>query len=265
MARIIILKNTTGTSFSVRGKSIPALGQEDFTNWQGVRQYRLSEDEITVLIDAGDLVVNDSVIDLSVDDAKLWLFTEEIDFTFNDISFADLVDIDVFTTPPVTGDILEWDGDKWVPVPHAATDTPAGKMFQLSFENPSSVGGDWLQLGGFPSNETPHVLAWDCKLVALTFSNKESGADTELQIQAVDEGDGRSPSPTVFTWILDNVRTARKTDFSPDVTFSKGDKIAIFAKQRGNTDPSQVKMIMTFFVTAADETNNVENWSDDIS
>ena len=213
----------------------------------------------------GDLVVNDSVTDLSVPDAKLWMFTEELDFTFNDISFADLVDIDVVTNPPNTSDILEWDGTMWVPVPHDATDTPARKMFELTFENPSSIGGDWLQLGGFPSNETPHVVAWDCKLVALTFSNKESGADTELEIQVVNEGNGNSPSPTVFTWILDDVRTARKTDFSPDVTFSKGDKIAIFAKQRGDKDPAQVKMIMTLFVTAADETNNIEDWSGTIS
>ena len=81
----------------------------------------------------------------------------------------------------------------------------------------------------------------------------------------MNEGAGNSPVSVAFTWILDNVRTARKTDFSPDVTFLKGDKLAILAKQRGDKDPSQVKMIMTFFVTAANETNNIEDWSGNIS
>lgn len=164
----------------------------------------------------------------------------------------------------VPGDTLVWDGTQFVAGPSESGGL-TGRLFDITFENPSSIGGDWLQLGGFPSNETPHVMPVDGKLVGMTFSNKESGADTELQIQVVDEGDGKSPSPVVFTWVLDNARTARKTDFASEVLFSKGDKIAIYAKQRGNTDPSQVKVTMYMRVTTADETNNIENWSGNLS
>ncbi len=166
------------------------------------------------------------------------------------------------------GDILQWDGSNFVPIPEpggGGGDDLTGKLFTIEFGTQSSIGGDWLHLDGNPSNETPHIMPWACKLVAITFTNKESSADTELQVNRVDEGQGNSPSPTVFSWIIDNARVARKTDFSPDVTFAKGDKIAIFAKQRGGTDPSQVKVMLYLTVTAADESNNIENYSGDIS
>jgi len=166
----------------------------------------------------------------------------------------------------VPGDTLVWDGTQFVAGPAGGGGGGiADKIFTIEFGTQSSIGDDWLHLDGNPSNETPHIVPWDCKLVAITFSNKESGADTKLQVNAVDEGDGKSPSPVVFEWIIDNARVARKTDFSPDVTFSKGDKIAIKARQRGNTDPSQVKVILYLTITAADETNNIENYSGNIS
>ena len=144
-----------------------------------------------------------------------------------------------------TGDFLQWDGTNFVPVPEPGGGGGlGGRLFDITFENPSSIGGDWLQLGGFPSNETPHVMPFAGKLVGITFSNKESNADTELEVRVVNEGAGNSPYSTLFTWVIDNARTARKTDFASEVTFTKGDKIAIFAKQRGDTDPSQVKVTM---------------------
>jgi len=155
-----------------------------------------------------------------------------------------------------------------------STENTDGSLFELTFESFSSVGDDWLTVSGStPSNETPFVLAWDCILHGLTFSNKESGVSTDLEIYRVLEGDGDSPSELMFTWQINSARTARRTTFgSPAIFFSKGDKVAVFAATPGGggspssvTDPSQMRMLIQFLVTNSDQTENQEDWSGNIS
>lgn len=235
--KTVLFKNGTANDLVVRGRMIRAGSPVVYRRFDSNDFFQPllfeREAEITAQILAGDIIVNNGIEDLSPTDGVLWVFGE-----FD-------------TTDGTIG---------------ASANATTGKMLQLDFENPSSIGGDWLQSGGMPTNETPVIVPFDSRLVSITFSNKERGADTELQIQAVSETDGRSPSPTIITWTIDNARTARRNDFgSPQITFSKGDKIAVFAEQRGNTDPSQVKMTMHLLVLEDDLTTHISNWNGDIS
>ena len=149
---------------------------------------------------------------------------------------------------------------------NASNATPAAQMFELTFTHLSSIGDDWLQTSGTPSNETPLLVPWDAKLVGLTYSNKEEGSDIDIEIYKVAENVGASPITLEFTWDLDDARVARKTSFSPAfAVFAKGDKIAVFARSVvGGVDPSNVRIIMHFIVIAFDETENIENYLDHI-
>lgn len=45
----------------------------------------------------------------------IWDGTTLIDITTNPVALADLTDVDTTTVPPVTNDVLQWNGTKWVP------------------------------------------------------------------------------------------------------------------------------------------------------
>jgi len=165
------------------------------------------------------------------------------------------------------GDTLEWDGTQFVAGPPTQQITVEGRLYEVAIEsNTGAVGDEWLQSVDFPTNQTPIIVPFDCKLAALSFSNKDGGAKIDIEFYTVSESDGNSPSTLIYTWSLDTVRTARKTNFSPDVTFSQGDKLAVFARKITNeTRPSDVTMTMHLLITAGGESESVDDWTGDIS
>ena len=165
------------------------------------------------------------------------------------------------------GDTLTYDGTKFTVGPPTQQITVEGRLYEVAIEsNTGAVGDEWLQSVDFPTNQTPIIIPFDCKLAALSFSNKDDGSKIDIEFYTVSESDGNSPSTLVYTWSLDTVRTARKTNFSPDVTFSQGDKLAIFARKiTTNTRPSDVTMTMHFLITASAESESVDDWTGDIS
>ncbi len=76
MAKTIIIKNTTVAQITIIGKPIgPSPAQQDFSDYPSSR-FRRSASVITPLIDAGDLVINDGVGDLSADAGKSYIYNE---------------------------------------------------------------------------------------------------------------------------------------------------------------------------------------------
>ena len=84
---------------------------------------------------------------------------------------------------------------------------PVGKLFEIPFQRNGSVSNDWLLTDDLPTNQTPVVVPFDCKLVALSFANRDKTSKTELEIKSVSEGSGSGPSTLKLTWILDDVGT----------------------------------------------------------
>ena len=70
--KTIILKNTTISDITIRGKVIPASDQRDFSDFEK-RLLIEDADNISSLIDAGDIVVNDGTTDLATLHGKAYL------------------------------------------------------------------------------------------------------------------------------------------------------------------------------------------------
>lgn len=101
---------------------------------------------------------------------------------------------------------------------------------------------------GSPSNQSPAIMPWKSKLVGITYTNKKSGTKVHIEVCSVADGDGNSPVTMEFDWKLDTVgvRTARKTNFSTDVIFDAGDKIAVMFDLKGGTAPENVIVVLYF-------------------
>ena len=130
--KTIIFKNTTGSSITIRGKSIPASSTVDFTGYQGAFQYQLTQDKIDPLLASGDLVINNGIADLSVEEAEIYLY-DELFFTMDGVADGDVLRgaatkgialasplnlddlLDAGTGGAVTGDVLTFDGGSFVP------------------------------------------------------------------------------------------------------------------------------------------------------
>lgn len=163
-------------------------------------------------------------------------------------------------TTPNTGDQLTWDGTNWVNT--TPTAYIMGSIFQAVFVNESKkVKNKWLSTygdGGATSNDSPIALAWDCKLIALAFTNSSNDVSTNVEIYKASVNSGSS-NTKIFTWDLNNVRTAWKTNL-PDLSFSAGDKIAVFLKDSGS-DPGDVIVTLSFQIIVDGSEENNEDFS----
>ena len=157
------MKNTTESDIDIRGRTILASGQRDFTAFE-VRLLDDDETNISTLIDAGDIVINNGTIDLNVDQAKRYLFGRSA----NVLEFEYVEDNAASTTNTTTpqqklrlsltnveaGDYLvEWGAEIRV----SNTGRRIGVRLQLddtmnvndTWTNPSINTNDWGPIGGF--------------------------------------------------------------------------------------------------------------------
>lgn len=147
-----------------------------------------------------------------------------------------------------------------------------GKLFEVTFAYQSTAKNRWIPQESSETNLSsdvvPYIVPWDCELLAMTFNNQRDWVDTDVEIWTSALGANPYYTKTkVFTWDLDNVRSAVKTDFSGSApTFSRGDRVGIYMKDRG-TDPKGAVIKLMFRMTnntRADVSDNVEqNFSND--
>jgi hypothetical protein len=125
-----------------------------------------------------------------------------------------------------------------------------GLIYQATYIRNGTTKDKWLGLenNNSPSNEVPFFNPWKSELCGLMFSNDRCNVDVDIEIYSVAEGDGSSPKTLDFTWDLDDVRVARKTNFSPSVAFDAGDKIAVFFRDTGK-DPHDAVLTLFFCIT----------------
>lgn len=149
------------------------------------------------------------------------------------------------------GKVMETDGyGGWslVDVPTLSIGALTNITHQLTFIKAGGTSNSWLKLYGEKSSDiTPGIIPWNSKLTGITFSNAKDGADVGIKIFVVAEDDGSGPLTTMYTWTLNNCRVARKTNFSTDIVFDAGDKVAIFADDIGD-NPEDVTVVLYFVV-----------------
>jgi len=139
--------------------------------------------------------------------------------------------------------------------------TPLGHIYNEVFIDDDKAKNKWLSHygdGSSPSNMSPAVVPWDCKLVAATFTNQLDDVDIDIEIYSAAEGSGNTDALKT-SWSLTNIRTARKTNFS-DIYFNAGDKIGVFLKDTGG-DAQRIVIILYLQVIAVNSTESSDNYS----
>lgn len=138
-----------------------------------------------------------------------------------------------------------------------------GKTFDTSFAHSSSSAGDvWLRLEstdwGTSSDVVPFIVPWDCKLISVTYVNAERHADCDVEIWKSDFGADPHPHRTrVYDFGIRNERAAVRTNFGGDITFARGDKIAVYLADRGQNSDHPVVQLM--FLITDNTASNVED------
>lgn len=143
-----------------------------------------------------------------------------------------------------------------------------GKTFSVQFNHHSrSAKNTWLYLfgsdsGNSSSDSVPFVLPWECKLISLMYTNQDDDVDCDIELWKSPVAQEPLYNKTKFHTIqVRNERTAVVTDFTgSDVTFSRGDKLAIYIKDRGRNSDYPV-VHLTFLITSNVVGNVFENFS----
>ncbi len=141
-----------------------------------------------------------------------------------------------------------------------------GSLFQIDFTNGGNTSNTWLavsdsNLGG---NTTPWNAAFPCRLAGLSFSNRNTGVnqDLEFHIARVDDG---NTSTIEFTWEIRDCRTAYKTDLPLDaLVLQPGDKVSVFSANAGGSG-RDVWFGAFWEITSRPSAEDCEDWSGDIS
>lgn len=149
----------------------------------------------------------------------------------------------------------------------AAGEKTRGAIFTLIFVHEGGTSKDrwYCHHGdtGMTSDRTPAVLPWDCKLMAMTFSNRDDNSDVDLEIYSVPEND-TTQKDVEFVWQLRDCRVARKTNFSPEILFEAGDRVAVYAREAG-IDPDYSVLTMYLQILEDNSEESVRRFSGNLS
>ena len=137
-----------------------------------------------------------------------------------------------------------------------------GITWDSTFVENSTLKNEWAKNTDkdLVSNRTPDVAMFKSRLIGAFYSNERSWTDTDIKLYTVPEGSGCYPLEKIWEWNIRDARTCRKTNFSPEVIVEKGDKIALFASDKGK-DPKDVKIYLLWQVIETNSEENCENWS----
>lgn len=141
------------------------------------------------------------------------------------------------------------------------TSSVLGSTIQLGFSYNGGANNKWLDAGhnSMPSDETPLVVPFQSRLIAVTYTNSENDSDVDVEIYRSAAGQGNSDSK-IYTLELRNCRTAVDRDTSGIYTVGAGDKIAVFCRDRG-VNAKDVQVTLYLQVTQESTGVYVEEWS----
>ena len=265
------LRNTTGSDIFIdsAGELIQAgetqvFDPKAYASLQGgVLVGEATEDPALIsAINNGSLVVNDGDEDLSPEDGLRFLE----DGGQLKVAIDGVIAGRGIRRLNITGEATLSVNATGIATLTVGNETTKNKIYSFEFTEAGSASNEFLETNGDGknSNATPHVIPFNSKVVAYTLTNSDNDGDTDVEIYRVAEGNGSGPAVLVDTWVLRNVRTARKTNFLSDIVFSAGDKVVVFVRDRG-IDPDNV--VFKIYLQVTDEVvgENIESWSGNIS
>jgi len=131
--------------------------------------------------------------------------------------------------------------------------TNFGRIFQYNFYEDGSAKNKWLEFSdGTGCDETAGVIPWDCKLIAITYSNERKNTDVTLEVRTAPLNSGAT-DVLAKGWVIVDARTGVQKNFPTDVNFSTGDKVGVYFKHTSGTYPKKPHVSLFFLIT---ETGN---------
>lgn len=113
-----------------------------------------------------------------------------------------------------------------------------GQIIPLIFSLNGTANNDWFGyvINLAPSDETNALIPFDCNLIALTFTNKRSGVDQDIEVHKALYNNGNT-NANVWTSEIRNQRTFQEC--ITGISFNAGDKIAVYSSDQGGnaSDP----------------------------
>lgn len=164
-----------------------------------------------------------------------------------------------------TGPTVLWSADQ-IQAAISASSNSTGPIIQLSFAlERSSIRNRWLSHHGdssLTSDRSPAIVPFGCTLVGVTFTNRVTGVDQDVQINVSAAGDPPATITTAYTQAIRNQRFVADTTMT-GVNFNAGDKIGVYLMDQG-TNASYVSVILFLQVTDNTPALHEENISGDM-
>ena len=193
-----ILKNTTQNEYRLVTKQLlPDVATNIPTNlWLDLKD-RIDEQNFPYNeILSGDIIVNNGIKDLSAAEGVEWC--RELGY-------------------------------------HDPTSTVLGMSYSMVFVDNGRAGNEWLKHydSNILSNSVNGVIPFDSKLVAITFSNANQNAQAGIEVWKYEYNDGDNKTK-ILDWLINSHRVGYKTNFSSEIVFNAGDRIATYIDDNGN-------------------------------
>jgi len=288
---IKILKNESGALKTLLGVDREDGEQYTIPVHKWLEAYQAMDDQLDLYSDivSGDVVVNDGSTDLNPSEGeahlqKLQAHAIPEDHTHTEDEVTDLdhfdadaihdnIDSEIFNieekTNPDNNDLLiiEDSGSdyekKKVKISNLSSNDPLlGSLIQAVFLDNGSTGNEWYKCYGEnqPSNQSPYIVPFDCRLVGITYSNKNAGVDSDIEVWASALGDGTTKTK-VFDWTVNNKRIGYKTNFTtPYIEFDAGDKVSVYNDDNG-TNGNDTRVILYLQILNNNTDEEWENYS----
>lgn len=229
MAKII--KNTSNNLVDIPDTGICVLASpgsytippQDYPLWA-------ASINIVSLVEAGTLIVNDGIRDLSSADGVRFL--KHPDEAFNQ-RFSSNPDRNNGFTAKNTQEAIE-----------EARNTVNAKLCDFEFFSSGSTFNKWLNIGhpSTASNDIPLIAPYSGKAIAIDFSNSNNNSSTDIEIYV--------NGSLVYTWQIRNKRTAYLALNAGIFSLNQGDRLSMYAKRATGVDPANISGQVTMSLTS---------------
>lgn len=135
-------------------------------------------------------------------------------------------------------------------------------IFQANFSYIGNIYNKWIGTEtSIPSNESPYIIPWKCKIIGISYSNKEFNSNIDLQIFKSDNNN-ENINNLMLQWDIRTSRSGYKTDIPSSIMCNPGDKIGIFLKKYNNDKPKNVNIVIYFQIdTTTTLSQSTESYS----
>ena len=187
--------------------------------------------EITPLINAGDLVINDGVEDLSAFDGINYLKYPH-----------DAFNIRFSSDPERVNSFVSRNVQEAIEEAKTGGGEVLGRTFQVLFFNNGNTANKWLF--HIPTSDATDALPyhnyWDMEVFGISFSNKNSNINCDVEFYV----NGTTNPAKVYTLEIRDSKFAHITTLTNLFQSDIGDNVSVFIRKVGNSTPSSVEVDM---------------------